>query len=701
MAREVPPAASETPNWNRLDCVRPFWEWLCHHPLLLIEAGLLLGILWGCVGVRFGAPYLFWAEEFWPQFFAAIGATLLLGKLCFVGYLLDAEADWMKRRATRPHSLCWYLKVTWLPLLVLAGLRLFIPAGGKDSFANAFNASPDSPGYGSFLYKHVPFFLGMVVGIVTAILLLFFLRKLQARFLLVPLLRLPKLKSMLPDDLREQVAQRQPILVPGPLREKVPRDVQLHAVAARFFGLLVAAYLFLVCFPWIFAWVTPALSVCILLGLVADVYGFISFHLPRAVYPGLAFVAVVAIVMSWASGGHRFPGLNYSTEQAIDTDSYEARRKQDCGLLKGEVRDRWLAYYREHHAADKDELPKLVVVAASGGGIRSAFWTAVVLTKLEELSPGFFYHVRLIAGASGGMLGAAHFTAKLDELRAFDLRHGFRASGPEDDAHKELVARRQRLLEQLKIVDNLRKGALAPVAQYWVLRDVPGTLWPFPCLKDRGWALEEAWRESLEGALDCSVRSLGNGEWEGWRPSLVFSPMLVEDGRRLLISNLDLDALTRAQGTLYTKTDGVHRGMYSLSAVEFYRLFPDANEFKLSTAVRMNASFPYVSPAAALPTKPVRRVVDAGYYDNFGIDVAASWIYENREWISTNTSGALLVQIRDAVSQATRTSLGLEEKNQHRAGWQRGLQELSTPPEAASSALVASMSYRNDEQLRV
>jgi hypothetical protein len=30
--------------------------------------------------------------------------------------------------------------------------------------------------------------------------------------------------------------------------------------------------------------------------------------------------------------------------------------------------------------------------------------------------------------------------------------------------------------------------------------------------------------------------------------------------------------------------------------IEFFRLFPDADEFKLSTAVRMNASFPCVSP---------------------------------------------------------------------------------------------------------
>src|SRR5262249_41531992 len=157
----------------------------------------------------------------------------------------------------------------------------------------------------------------------------------------------------------------------------------------------------------------------------------------------------------------------------------------------------------------------------------------------------------------------------------------------------------------------------------------------------------------------------------------------------LLISNLDLDSITRAEGSLYTRTEGIHQGLYSMSAVEFFRLFPDAGGFKLSTAVRMNASFLYVSPAAALPTDPPRRVVDAGYYDNYGIDVSACWLYENHDWIAKNTSGVVLLQIRDAVSQAARTSLGPEDDSQSRAWWQPGIQEVTTPLEGAYSALMA------------
>jgi hypothetical protein len=697
----APPPAADPPKRIIPDWLRPFWYWLFYHPLLLLEAILLLAVVWGCFGVKFGAPYLFWAEEPRMQFLAAFGATWLLGKLCFVGYLLDANADWMKPNS-KPRSLWWYLTVTWAPLLVFGlGIRLLIPASGTDSFASAFNAPPDNAGYLVFLERHVPFMLGIVIGAVTAILIVLLLGKLQTRFLTERLLRLPALRSQLPREVSQYVERRERIFVPSPLRKEVPEDVQLHALAATFFGLLLAIYLFLVFSAWTFAWITPALAFCIMLGLVADVYGFISFHFPQAVYPVALLVILAGMLASLAADKHRLPELDYANRQPLDTASYEARRKQDCGLLKAEVLDRWLAYYREHQAASSAEKPKLVVVAASGGGIRSAFWTAVVLNEMEKLYPGFFYHVRLITGASGGMLGAAHFTAKLDALQQFDQKNGFRGSGPEDDAQRRLVDRRNQLLQELKIVDNLEKGGLAPVAQYWVLRDVPRGLCPFPYVEDRGWALEEAWRENFEGALNIPVRSLAKGESDGWRPSLVFAPMMVEDGRRLLISNLDLDSITRAEGSLYTRSDGIHQGLYSLSAVEFFRLFPGANEFKLSSAVRMNASFPYISPVAALPTQPPRRVVDAGYYDNYGIDVAACWLHENHDWIDKHTSGVLLVQIRDAVSQAARTDVRPEEKYGARPWWQRGLQEFTTPPEGAYSALMASMSFRNDEQLRM
>ena len=137
--------------------------------------------------------------------------------------------------------------------------------------------------------------------------------------------------------------------------------------------------------------------------------------------------------------------------------------------------------------------------------------------------------------------------------------------------------------------------------------------------------------------------------------------MIVEDGRRLLISNLDLDrpgdpgmpgsGMVLASGHLISDScAGTKPGSTSLSALEFYRIFPEGQGLFLSTAVRISTSFPYVSPAVSLPTDPPRRVVDAGYYDNYGVEVATAWIYQNRSWLAKNTAGVLLVQIRDSIS---------------------------------------------------
>lgn len=60
----------------------------------------------------------------------------------------------------------------------------------------------------------------------------------------------------------------------------------------------------------------------------------------------------------------------------------------------------------------------------------------------------------------------------------------------------------------------------------------------------------------------------------------------------------------------------------------------------------MNATFPVVTPTGVLPTDSPRQVVDAGYYDNYGVDLACALLFAHREWIAKNSAGVLLVQIR-------------------------------------------------------
>ncbi len=341
--------------------------------------------------------------------------------------------------------------------------------------------------------------------------------------------------------------------------------------------------------------------------------------------------------------------------------------------------------------------PRLAVIAVSGGALRAALWTTFVLDKLEQELPRFPCHVRVISGASGGMLGATYFSATLTGPGGHDRGRDHRA-----------------------FVEAIAEDDLTPVMQRLLFVDVPATAIPRTADSDRGLALEEAWCKHTPVLLK-KFTDMDQGEVQGWRPSLIFAPMLIEDGRRLLISNLYLPLLTESSGEVLSEerdlssVGDVHkpqsrmavpkgkrpdddRTRYSLSALELFNLFPEARgRLPLSTAARMNATFPYASPPGELPTKPRRRAVDAGYYDNYGVNVAAAWLYHNRAWLAQHTSGVVFIQIRDQVSR--RRQLYAEAGDD---SWSlgRGIEWLTGPLAGAGSALETTQAFRDDEKVQ-
>jgi hypothetical protein len=84
-------------------------------------------------------------------------------------------------------------------------------------------------------------------------------------------------------------------------------------------------------------------------------------------------------------------------------------------------------------------------------------------------------------------------------------------------------------------------------------------------------------------------------------------------------------------------------------AVDFTSFFAkqDPYNIRILTALRMNATFPIVLPNVWLPSEPVVDVMDAGLRDNFGQETALRFLEVFDDWIKQNTSGVLLLQIRD------------------------------------------------------
>jgi hypothetical protein len=384
-----------------------------------------------------------------------------------------------------------------------------------------------------------------------------------------------------------------------------------------------------------------------------------------------------------------------------------------------EVLESWK---RQVSSMTRQAKPPLVIVTVSGGGIRASVWTETVLEELErQLNGRFPYHIRLVTGASGGMVAAAHFVTSLPQPSGADLPPG----------HRDC---------DILSGQGLAEDQLNAVAGVMVFNDAPGLLNPIQRTMDRGRKLEENWcmlapghdaqGRTEESPLSRPLRSYAADELAGWRPSLVFTPMMVEDGRRLLISNLDLSFAARNRARLLLERDSrlidpTYReelgksfieddDLLSVSAIEFFRLFPRAWNFKVSTAARMSASFPMISPAASLPTLPPRRAVDASYYDNYGVNLAAQWLIELRWWLEKNTSGVLIIQIRDSISQQARTQLDFDRRSDPEVGFLEritwgagqallvpGFYPTNTPIQGMSSARQWSMSFRNDEQVEL
>jgi hypothetical protein len=453
--------------------------------------------------------------------------------------------------------------------------------------------------------------------------------------------------------------------------------------------------------------VSPAFAICALLGILAMAYALVAF------LPKRAHVPVVVLLVAWlgfANHGaykNRFENMAYDKAKLVDL----RRRVDEVYFLapEGEPGDTRLV--PDHEAlenwskvrtpADRDlveDRPKLVLVAVSGGAARSAYWTAVVLDRLERAMPEFGRRVRVISGASGGMLGTACYVKYRSDVargRARERQGAAEPVGTTPARPSDWVGR-------------VPSNSMDPMARFITLVEVWKALWPGQLEEDRGVVLERDWVD-----LRFPLARLADLERKGQVPSLIFSPMIVEDGRQLLISNLDLDRGATAGGdgadggdttasmvkTLDRSVSynnlGVDLDDVSLPGLEFYRLFPESNSLLLSTAVRMNATFPYVSPAVNLPTSPPRRVVDAGYYDNYGIQVAVAWVRKNLDWLTRNTSGVLLVQVRD--SSGVKDRLDVDDSPPTPWAWtMRGFQFLTSPIDGVLQARYTVSSFRND-----
>src|SRR5204863_5660019 len=117
---------------------------------------------------------------------------------------------------------------------------------------------------------------------------------------------------------------------------------------------------------------------------------------------------------------------------------------------------------------------------------------------------------------------------------------------------------------------------------------------------------------------------------------------ITRDGRRMMICTQPISFMMKP--LLYAADP-----MASPDAVDFTAMFAkqDPLNIRLLSALRMNATFPYILPNVWLPSDPVIDVMDAGLRDNFGQQTSLRFINFFKEWLQQNTSEVILIQIRD------------------------------------------------------
>jgi hypothetical protein len=362
---------------------------------------------------------------------------------------------------------------------------------------------------------------------------------------------------------------------------------------------------------------------------------------------------------------------------------------------------------RDQQAAGR----RLVVLATSGGAYRATFWTALVLDRLREMSigtdkdstPGLVQHIRLVTGASGGMVGGAYFTALTpDQIERKDLslaaiiEHDIEHARGSDSTFTRIIVPLPRdslsdVLQQLAACDILH--TIVPVSFKGDTITPP----EISCASDRGRTLQSHW-----ATLDQSFAKHAAAVKDGLAPSIIFSPMIAETGQPLLISDLDLKNI-EAEEPPNESTNRYNRQ----HKLEFFKVFPRSfDKFTLQTAARINAAFPIISPAVVLPIDPPRRVVDAGYFDNYGMVAALMYLRskEVRNWMKEKKlQGALLIQInafptvydyQDPQDQSHGSAACADDNPSEPSQW---LDWLATPLQGVASARERGMIYRGEQ----
>lgn len=320
-------------------------------------------------------------------------------------------------------------------------------------------------------------------------------------------------------------------------------------------------------------------------------------------------------------------GLDYTTERAeysleqLKQMSRAANRKQDRQQTL-EILENWRSKFRQ------EQPPKIVLISASGGGQRAALWSMKTLQAADSVTGGsLFRQAALITGSSGGVIGASYYRElALQKIKGqpLDLNN---------PVYLENISR-----------DNLNAIIFSLLVSDLFIRYQSFEYGGFRYKKDRGYAFEQQLNKNTGYVLDKPLAAYSVPEKQAIIPMLFVAPTIINDGRKLFISPHSVSYMTSSN--VYGK-DTLNP---EIKGIDFQRFFEDqkASNLRYLSALRLGASFPYITPNVMLPSNPPMEIMDSGISDNFGISDALHFLYVFKDWIAENTGGVVILAIRDS-----------------------------------------------------
>lgn len=372
-----------------------------------------------------------------------------------------------------------------------------------------------------------------------------------------------------------------------------------------------------------------AASIFIFFATMTAVIGALSYFLQSWSLPVFIILILFADLLyknEIIDSRNKAYGLNYNNKQ--ERPDYDKATLVNLCTPEKIAADKanMLQILANWKAKQAEEKPVMFFINVSGGGLRSSTFVMNTLQKLDSAVNGkLMSHTMLISGASGGMLAATYY--------------------------RELYRQKKKdsalVLYNPVYANNIAEDLLNPLFSSMVARDIfsPAqkfTIGKYKYVKDRGYAFEQKLNRNSNNILDKQLQEYTVDEKNANIPLMIFNSTISRDGRKMMICSQPVSFMMKPLLQANEMTAGP-------DAVDFAALFTkqDPLNIRLLTALRMNATFPYVLPNVWLPSNPIIDVMDAGMRDNCGQETTLRFIENFKDWLQANTSKIIILQIQD------------------------------------------------------